>query len=161
LKKLVIFAVASAAFSTPVLAAPVTDNGVATAEIVSPIAIAHDAGAELSFGTFATGTGGTVVVTQGGAGSATGDVLLVAGSSETADSFTVTGDANRGFSISAGNGSVSNGTDSMSFVTDVLASDTLDGTGTATVSVGGTLTVAGTESTGLYTGSYSVTVDYL
>ena len=60
----------------------------------APITLTHVTGAVLDFGTFTTGdTGGTVVVTRGGNGSATGDVTLVQGSLEAADQFTVEGDA--------------------------------------------------------------------
>ena len=164
MKKLLLVAAAGAAFATPAVAAPGnTDqaDGVATATVVSPINIEHDAGASLSFGTITAGTtGGTVVVTRAGNGSATGDVTLMPDSVESADSFTVTGDANRDFGISATGGTVSDGTNSMSFTTNVRANHTLDGTGTATLAVGGTLTVGADQAPGAYTGTYTVTVTY-
>lgn len=162
MKKIAIFAVA-AAISTPAFAAPgdtASANGAATAEVVAPITLTHADTAALNFGTFTTGTtGGTIVVTQGGTATATGDVTLVSGSTEAADAFSVAGDAGRAFSITSGTGSVANGGTSMAFTTDAPTSGTLTG-GAATFSVGGTLTVAGGEAAGTYTGSYNVTVAY-
>ena len=164
MKKLLLVAAAGAALATPAVAAPGNSDsadGVATATVVSPISIEHDLGASLSFGTITAGdTGGTVVVTRGGAGSATGEVTLMPDSVESADSFTVTGDANRDFGISATGGTVSDGTNTMNFTTNARANHTLDGTGTATFTVGGTLTVGGAQAPGAYTGTYSVTVTY-
>ena len=98
-----------------------------------------------------------------GTGSATGDVSLVQGSLEASDQFTVEGDAGRRFSITTGAGQVSNGAATpvtMDFTTDARANHTLDAAGDAAFSVGGTLTVAGGEPAGVYTGSYAVTVAY-
>lgn len=164
MKKLIILAAGAAAISTPALAAPgdtSTAQGAATAEVVAPITLTHVSGAALNFGTFTTGTaGGAVVVDQSGAGTPSGDVTLLSGSVEAADAFDVTGDANRSFTIATTGGSVSNGTDSMTFTTSAPTNGTLGTAGTASFSVGGTLTVAGGESAGTYNGSYNVTVAY-
>ena len=139
-------------------------TGDATAEIVSPISLTHTAGAVLDFGTFTTGdNGGTIVVTRGGNGSATGDVTLVQGSLEASDQFTVAGDPDRSFSITTASGQVSNGAATpvtMDFSTDARNNHTLDASGAASFSVGGTLTVLGGEPAGTYTGSYAVSVTY-
>jgi hypothetical protein len=164
LKKLIVLAATAAVFSTPAAAAPgdtSTAQGAATAEVVAPITLEHVSGAALNFGTFTTGdAGGSVVVDQAGAGTATGEVTLLGGSVEAADAFTVSGDANRTFTITTAGGSVTNGTDTMNFTTSADASGTLDAAGEAALSVGGTLTIAGGESAGSYTGSYNVTVAY-
>ncbi|MCU0946747.1 MAG: DUF4402 domain-containing protein [Porphyrobacter sp.] len=164
MKKLIILAAAAAVVSTPAMAAPgntSTAQGAATAEVVAPITLTHVNGAALNFGTFTTGdAGGTVVVTQAGAGNATGEVTLLGGSVEAADAFTVAGDANRAFTIATTGGSVSNGTDTMNFTTNAATSGTLNASGAASFSVGGTLTVVGGASAGAYTGSYNVTVAY-
>lgn len=160
-----LMAVAAAAISTPAIAAPGntdTATGAATAEVVAPITITHDTGAVLDFGTFTAGTAaGTVTVTQGGAGSTTGDAVHVATSTESADSFTVTGGANRGFDILAVGGTVAEtGGATMAFTADAPASGTLDGTGSTSFSVGGTLVVAANQTPGVYSGSYVVTATY-
>lgn len=162
MKKIALFAIA-AAISTPAMAAPgdsATAQGAATAEVVAPITLTHTPNAALDFGTFTTGTtGGTVVVTQAGVATDTGDVTLVSGSTEAADAFTVAGDPGRSFSITTGSGTVANGSVTMAFTTSAPASGTLTG-GAASFRVGGTLAVVGGAAAGTYTGSYNVTVAY-
>jgi hypothetical protein len=166
MKKIALVALATVIASGAAHAAPTgnssTANGSATATIVSPIVLTHVDGAVLSFGTFTTGAGGTVVVSAAdGTGNDTGEVGFVSGSVTSADEFTVIGDANRGFDIVARNGSVTNGTDTMAVnPAESATTGTLDGTGAASFTVGGRLTVAGTESEGTYTGTYEVEVSY-
>lgn len=161
--KKIILAAAAVAFATPAMAAPgdtAQDSGTAVAEIVAPITITHDGGA-LDFGIIIPGTtAGTVVVTQAGGGSVTGDALFVSGSSNAADSFSVTGDASRAYSIVTTGGSVASGTNSMTFTTDSPSSGTLSATGTDSFSVGGTLSVGANQAAGSYTGTYTATVSY-
>ena len=163
MKKIVLGAIA---LTLPVAAAAApgdtdTAKGTATATVVAPIELEHDADAALAFGSFLAGAGGTVVVTSAGAGSVTGEVEFVSGSTNSADSFTVSGDARRSFSISATGSTVSNGTATMAFTTSVsAASDTLDTNGDGSFTVGGTLTVAADQAAGDYTGTYDATVAY-
>ncbi len=165
--KKIILATFAAAIAVPAAAAPGdtdTTQGAATAEIVAPISITHDAGAALSFGTVASGDAGTVVVTQAGALDAASTATTLNGSTYSADSFTVSGDAGRSFSITTTGGNVTSGGDSMAFTTDAPASGTLSspasGPGTASFSVGGTLSVLANQAAGDYTGSYDATVTY-
>lgn len=139
-----------------------TDQGAATATVVAPITLTHDDGAVLSFGTFTVGTGGTITVAADtGEGTFDGDVGEVTGSSTSADSFTVTGDPDRGFDIVTEAGEVSNGTHTMEFSTTPSATTgELDGQGSASFTVGGVLTVTGSESAGVYNGEYDATVTY-
>lgn len=166
MKKFAVLAATVAAFtSTSAFAQALDDNqaeGSATAEVVAPITLTHVSGAELSFGTFTAGAGGTVVVTQAGAGSATGDVVLLTGSTESADEFTVAGDANRSFSITVNDDVIThtNGTDTMAFTTDAATSGTLDASGADSFTVGGTLTVGANQEPGDYAGTYLVEVAY-
>lgn len=164
MKKLIIALAATTVLAVPAYAAPGNSDeatGAATAEVVAPLTITHDTDAVLSFGTFtAGGAGGTVVVTRGGAGSATGEVNLLAGSVESSDSFSVEGDADRRFSITTTDSTVDFGTFSMDFVTDARANHDLDATGNASFTVGGTLTVGADQEPGVYEGDYTVTVAY-
>jgi hypothetical protein len=141
-----------------------TGTGTATAKVLAPIAIA--AGANLNFGTIASGAVGTVVVTSAGARSATGGVGLVTdgANAPTAGVFTVTGAAGYGFSITlpVGTASITSGANSMTvgtFTSTPSGSGTLVA-GTATVNVGGTLNVGLNQAAGAYTGTYPVTVNY-
>lgn len=138
-----------------------TANGTATATVVAPIVITHTSGAALNFGKFTRGTGGTVVVTAAGAASVTGDVGLVPSSTSSADAFSVAGDASRSFSIATTGGTVVSGPANMPFTTTPsAATGTLSAGGTATFTVGGTLTVGATVPAGTYSGTYSATVAY-
>lgn len=163
MKKIILVAFA-AAFAVPAAAAPgdtSTTQGTATAEIVAPISITHDVNSALNFGTVTAGGGGTVVVSAAGAGSSTGEVTLLTGSTNAADLFNVSGDANRSFSIVTGAGTVTSGANSMPFSTSPsAATGTLSGTGTASFTVGGTLSVGANQAAGSYTGSYDATVTY-
>ena len=138
-----------------------TATGSASATIIAPIVLTHTSGATLNFGKFTTGTGGTVVVTSGGAGSITGDVGFVPGSTNSADSFALTGDNSRTFGITTTGGSITNGSSSMTFTTaPSAATGTTSSTGAATFTVGGTLTVGTGLVAGAYTGTYTATVQY-
>ena len=164
MKKIVLVAAAAAMFSTPAFAAPGNsdqEDGAATAEVVAPLTLTHVVGAALDFGTFTSGTtGGTVTVSRAGNGTAGGDVTLMPGSVEAADSFTVEGDPGRRFAIVTGAGSVTSGSDSMAFTTNARANHTLDASGNASFTVGGELTVGADQAAGVYNGSYTVTVTY-
>eukprot|EP01037_Dinobryon_pediforme_P005572 gene5572-5629_t len=138
-----------------------SDTGSAAANVVTPIVLTHATAAKLNFGSFTTGSGGSVTVAADSTGSVSGDVGFVPGSLEAADQFSVKGDVNRSFSISSTGGTVANGSSSMSFTTAASAtSGTLSAAGTATFTVGGTLTVTGSEIAGAYTGTYNATVAY-
>lgn len=158
MKSIAILAAVAAFASTPAFAAgnTQTQQGTATATVIAPITLQHTNGAAIGFGKFTTGTGGTVVVSPTGVGSPTGDVTFVSGNTNTADAFTVGGEANRTFAITTTGGSVS-----MSFsTTPSAATGTLNNSGTAAFSVGGTLTVPGTATAGNYVGTYDATVTY-
>ena len=164
MKKIILASAIVLASASPAFAASgntSTASGSATATIVEPIVLTHTSGAALGFGRFTTGTGGSVTVSAAGVGSVGGDVAFVPGSTNSADAFSVTGDASRSFSISTGAGTVTDGTTSISFTTSPsAATGTLSTGGTATFTVGGQLTLAGTEAAGAYTGTYSATVTY-
>ncbi len=138
-----------------------TTSGTANATIVNPIVLTHTAGTTLAFGKFTRGTGGTVVVTSAGVASVTGDVGLVPGSTSSADGFAVSGDASRSFSIATTGGNVTSGAATMAFTTAASAvTGTTSAAGAAAFTVGGTLTVSGSQVAGAYTGTYNATVNY-
>jgi hypothetical protein len=163
-KKIILASVIALVSATPAFAASgntSTATGSATATVVSPIVLTHTTGAALGFGRFTTGTGGSITVSAAGVGSVGGDAAFVPGSTNSADAFTVAGDASRSFSIATTSGTVAAGGTSIPFTTTAsAASATLTAGGTSSFTVGGTLTVAGTEAAGAYTGTYSATVTY-
>jgi len=163
MKKLVIAAAMLAATASPAWAGgnSSTTNGTATALVVAPIVLTHASGASLNFGKFTVGTGGTVVVNALGAGSTTGGVAFVPGSTTAADSFSVTGDPQRNFGISTTGGTAGAGATTMAFSTTPSAtSGIINSSGNFSITVGGVLTSAGTEGPGSYSGTYTVTVTY-
>lgn len=155
--------VAAAAYMGSVNAASETAN--ATATVVAPIAITKSA--DLVFGKFSAGTGGTVVMSTAGGRTATGGVVLLTGTGGNAASFSVTGDANATYAItlptSAATITRSAGTETMSvdtFTSNPATTGTLSASGAQTVTVGATLTVASAQVQGSYTGTFSVAVEY-
>ncbi len=138
-----------------------TVTGTANAAVVAPLVLTHPNTASLNFGKFTAGTGGTVVVTAAGTGSATSGVTLMSNSTNTADAFTVTGDASRSYAITTAAGTLTSGATTLNFTTTPsAASATTSTTGTGNFTVGGTLTVPSAAPTGTYTGTYQVTVTY-
>lgn len=152
---------ASAGSAQAATGSTATVTGTASANIVTVLKVTHNTGTSLQFGRFTAGTGGTIVVAQNGTGSVTGDVGTVNGSSVATDAFTVTGDGTRTFAISASSSNTvaASGGATMPFSLSVPATATL-AAGSATVRVGGTLTVANNQAAGAYTGSYTLTVSY-
>lgn len=122
---------------------------------------------ELSFGSFVAGSGGSVTVSTSGARSASGGVLLIPSSAGAAAQFTVSGDANATYTIQLpGNDFVKlSGPGGDMFINEFTGSPSgaagqLSASGSQSLSVGGTLSIASGQSPGEYSGSFSVTVDY-
>lgn len=138
-----------------------TLSGTINATVVAPLVLTHWAGYTLNFGTFQPGSGGTVTVSPAGVGSTGGGVTFVTGSTVGTDRLIASGDPNRLISISTAGGTVSTGLASMSFTTTPnLTAGFLPAAGAGYFTVGGTLTVSGTQLPGTYVGSYLVTVTY-
>lgn len=152
----------AAAVAIPAIAAmndSATTTVTATAEILTPISLNHDSRSVLSFGTIIAGNGGIVSIPLTGGPSVFGDVILI-GAPPTRDSFTVLGERGRAFSITSTGGTVSNGSNNMTFSTTVAETGTLDDSGFQRIEVGGRLSVGANQATGTYTGNYDVTVTY-
>ena len=126
------------------------------------------AATNLSFGSFLAGSGGSVVMSTGGARSQTGGVLLVGqGSGVAAAQFTVVGTANATYSItlplnntvvlSDGNGHTMT---VNSFVSSPAVTGTLSGGGNQVVRIGATLIVGPNQPPGSYAGAFNLTVNY-
>lgn len=120
----------------------------------------------LEFGTFAAGSGGTVVVTPNGNRSATGTVVLISTAAGSAAQFTVSGDAGLNYLVTLpANGVVTlnSGGNSMA-VQDFTSLPAVTGTlvgGTETLRVGAKLMVGASQAPASnYTGTFTVTVEY-
>ena len=158
MKKIVLAALA-ATIAVPAAAAPgdtATDQGAATATIVAPISIVHDGGA-LDFGIIVSPTVvSTVAVSGGSAANTSGDAVVLSGGA--ADTFTVSGEAGRSFTIGTANETMGGG---MSFTTSAPGSGTIGAGGSVQFSVEGELTIPAAQAAGTYTGTYDAEVTYL
>jgi len=140
-----------------------SDNGTATATVVTPIAIENTAG--LAFGKFSAGSGGTVVMNTAGARSKTGGVVLLSGTAGSAAAFDVTGDGSATYAITLPGSATVTHTDTVTnmsigtFASNPSATGTLSA-GAQTVNVGATLTVASAQTAGSYSGTFTVSVEY-
>jgi hypothetical protein len=159
----ILFTLALAATAVDVHAADATSN--ASATVMTPISISNTAA--LRFGKFSALTGGTVVVSAAGARSATGAVVLSTTDAGGAASFAVSGDANATYAITLPNSatithSVDN-TQTMAigtFTSNPSGTGTLSAGGAQTLTVGATLTVGNAQTTGSYSGTFDVSVEY-
>ena len=160
---ILVAAVALVSSTSTLHAAQASSN--ASAEVMTPIAIANTAA--LRFGKFSALTGGTVVISAAGARSATGAVVLSSTNAGGAASFDVSGDANATYAITLPNNatithSVDN-TKTMSigtFTSNPSGTGTLSAGGAQVLSVGATLTVGNAQTTGSYSGTFDVSVEY-
>lgn len=140
--------------------------------VVKPIDITKSA--DLSFGKFVAGPGGTLTVSTSGARTNTG-VVPIPSSSTTAAKFDVTGENGATYTItipaSVTLTSTSSASDTMAFTpindldgagatSGTITSGALDGTGKQSIFVGGILAVAADQAPGSYQGSVTVSVDY-
>lgn len=143
-----------------------------TATVITPISIAKNT--DLAFGKFSALTGGSIKVDTDNAISVTGAVVKGTGSTGTAAKFTVSGDTNNSFSISHSTSNLLTHTvtpastmalatvsalTAASGTTAHVTSGTLS-SGTQTIFVGGTLTVASGQLAGDYAGTITTTVEY-
>lgn len=155
---------AGAGFGThQAYAADATANG--TAEVITAISISKTA--DLRFGKFAAGTGGSVVMSTAGARSKTGAVVLSTIDSGGAASFTVSGAANATYAVTLPSSATLTGPGSPAatmsvgtFTSNPSGTGTLSAGGSQTLAVGGTLTVASAQAVGSYTGTFTVSVEY-
>jgi spore coat protein U-like protein len=164
-------ALALASLAIPVGAAPVSADATATATVIIPITITKTA--DLSFGKFAPGVGGSVTVSTSGGRSATGAILSTIGSTPTAARFTVHGETSATYAITyTGSANLTSGSDTMVLtkISDLTglgatsgtqATGALDGTtGDQSIYVGGSLAVGAAQPSGTYTGTVTVAVEY-
>jgi hypothetical protein len=122
----------------------------------------------LSFGTFAAGTGGTVTVSPQSARTATGDVTLMTGgqfSQGGSATFDLTGSPNGAYQITLPpdgqvtlTGSQGGSMAVSTFTSSPSGQGQLNLLGAHTLSVGATLGVGSNQAPGTYSGSFNVTI---
>jgi len=122
-------------------------------------------GGPLGFGTIvATGSAGTVTVSPTGVRTAAGGVVLASGAGVAAASFIASGPNWRAYSIVLpGSATLTTGTKTMTvntFKSNPTGGGVLNGSGSATVTIGATLHIGVAQSTGSYAGTFPVTLSF-
>jgi hypothetical protein len=155
-----------AAVASPVLAqssATVTVN--ATGRIIAPMTLTKNS--DLTFGTIikpSTGAGTVTIGTGADTVALTGGAAAMGAVSRA--KFTVGGEGGQTYAVTVPSSFVlsSGGNNLTVALTPSATSGTLSGalgaSGTDTINVGGAFTVASTQATGAYTGSFAVTTAY-
>lgn len=149
----------------PMTAKADSTSATASATVAAPITVAKTT--DLLFGTIApTASAGTITMTNAGAISADANTELLGGTTSAA-SFAVDGEASTAFSATvdasatlAGSGTAAGQSMTVTLTNDVPGSPTLDGSGDATINVGGGLAVGANQVAGPYSGTFNVTVSY-
>lgn len=171
MKKTILFAAAvvgtlsaGQAFAAPNSSSATAD---ASSTIIQPVTIAKSN--DLAFGRIvkpASGTGSVAIANTADSVSATGAVAL-SGITTSRAKFTISGEGGQSVSIAVpASVTMSNGTDTLdvTLAGDLGTSTTLSGalgdTGTASLNVGGSFSLASTTKTGVYTGTFQVDVAY-
>lgn len=169
LKLALIAATTAAGIASFSSAAAAEASATASATVVTPIAIAI--GANLSFGSFAPGVGGTVTVNTGGVRSASGPILSSAVAASAAR-FDISGQAGLSYAITHdGSSELSSGGATMALVkfSDLAGANGAAGNvmtgmlsagGVQSLFVGGKLTVGAAQQAGSYSGTVVATVEY-
>ena len=160
----IILAASAAALSTGLYSAVISAASVTastSANVISPLIITENTA--LNFGDVAVGlTGGDVILAPGGGRSVTGDAQAVLGGANTAGTFTISGQALKAYTLTfPGTVDISGGVGTMDVTTfSDTSSGSISGAGTETFNVGATLTIGGAQAPGLYSSTYTVTVNY-
>jgi hypothetical protein len=140
-----------------------TASAGADAVIVTPISVINVEGENLDFGTIAADTAaGTVTVDGAGGLTSSSPNLIVTGSTGNAAAFDVSGQANLAYTATIDPSVTLSGpgTDMSATLTKYGGAAALDGTGSDSFTVGGTLSVGANQAAGSYTGSFDVSVAY-
>jgi spore coat protein U-like protein len=150
-----------------IVAATASGHGMAAAAtagasciVVEPVTVTKSA--DLSFGTFAAGAGGSVTVSTGGVRTVSGVIASADDGAMTAATFIVSGKQGASFSVRHGGTSAlsrvaGSGTMALTTFSDLGAANAA---GTQAIRVGGTVNVAPNQAAGKYAGDVSVTVEY-
>jgi hypothetical protein len=155
-------ALAATAVATQAFAAgpTATANATVSAQIVQPIAITSDAA--LSFGkVVADSTATTVIIAPNGAISGTGS--RISSSPATAAHFNVTGEDGLAYTLTLPTSATLTASGGATMTVNGFTNSTLPAATTAAgigFNVGGTLNIAANQASGIYSGTFPVSVAY-
>lgn len=160
-----------AAVSSPVLAQSASTTGTGSITVIRPLTITKTS--DMKFGTVVRPTtgSGTVVLSAAGARSVTGGVVgLASGDTPVAAAFTVAGEGGQSVSITIpATFTMISGADSLTVTTSnnltgsasaQTLSNALAAAGSLSFAVGGSVPISSTQTTGTYTGSFTVSAAY-
>jgi Mat/Ecp fimbriae major subunit len=160
LKAALVGSVFAAAFGSNAAQAA-TASASATAKVLTQVTVTKTA--DLDFGTIAIGTGGGSVLV-GYSDNRTCNPGLVCSAAVTTGKFNIAGAATQNVGISVDPTVTLNRVGGGASMTATLTANNstlaLSGAGAGTFAVGGELTVSGTQSSGDYSGTFNVTVNY-
>ena len=164
--RLAALAAAATIAATPAAAqvGPTGPNGPATAtvRITKPLILTRNT--HLDFGTVVVWGNGTVTMTQAGVVTCTVTTLTCDGVGASAANFSIQGTNNRTVQINVpASVTLSNGTDSLSLVTDFPGTKVLNSSGvgnTTDFGIGGSIALLETTPAGTYSAALPVTVQY-
>jgi len=159
------------AIAAPAMAQSASTTGQGSITVIRPLTITKNA--DLAFGTVvrpSTGAG-TAVVSAAGVRSVTGGVVgLSSGDTPQAAQFTVDGEGGQSVSVTIpATFSIANGSDTLTVTTSnnltgsaaaQTLSNALGSAGSLVFKVGGSVPVASTAPTGLYSGAFTVSAAY-
>lgn len=164
-------ALAATAIAAPAMAQSASTTGQGSITVIRPLTVTKNA--DLHFGTVvrpSTGAG-TAVVSAAGVRSVTGGVVgLSSGDTPQAAQFTVDGEGGQSVSVTIpATFSIANGSDTLTVTTSnnltgsaaaQTLSNALGSAGSLVFKVGGSVPVASTAATGLYSGAFTVSAAY-
>lgn len=164
-------ALLTVAVAAPALAQSASTTGTGSITILRPLTLTKNA--DLHFGTVVRPTtgAGTAVISAAGARSVTGGVVgLASGDTPQAAQFTVDGEGGQSVSVTVpATFSIANGSDTLVVTTSnnlsgsaaaQTLSNALGAAGSLVFKVGGSVPVASTSPTGLYSGTFTVSAAY-
>ncbi|CAN5346653.1 hypothetical protein BH10PSE1_BH10PSE1_21040 [soil metagenome] len=162
---------ALAAIASPVFAQSASTTGTGSITVIRPITITKTS--DMKFGTVVRPTtgSGTVVLTAAGVRSVTGGVAaLASGDTPVAAAFNVAGEGGQSVSITIPTTfTMTSGADSLTVTTSnnltgsasaQTLSNALGAAGSLAFAVGGSVPISSTQTTGAYTGSFTVSAAY-
>lgn len=160
----------AAMFGSTTASAQSTANATATGSvtIVQPLTITKDA--DMAFGRIvrpSTGTGTVSLANTSDAVSATAGAVALTGITTSRAKFTINGEGAQAVTLTVpASFDMLNGTDSLTvtlspdLTSPVTLSGTLGAAGSASLNVGGSFSLPSTTPTGVYSGTFQVTVAY-
>ena len=149
--------------ATPALAVDPNQHATATARIIKPLTMTWVQDLDLGSITLVDSGPTTVGITRAGFFSCPGPAVTCSGTPQVAR-YTITGTNNQVVTVNSGNVSLVGpaGSTPMLLTVDAPASINLGNSGASgtPLSIGGSISVAGTQAEGTYTGTFAVTVNY-